>query len=260
MKNICVSLFASAIRKKLFKEFLDSLKHTTVSYEVVFAGTLTDQDLAEFKDYPELKYIKTENVKPAQCYEIARRNCVGNLVHWCADDAVFSGDILGNAYRYWESKENRKLILSLQTKENGILCDMKDHRFFGFDQNTPLMAPLALLSREYLEELGGLDRRFSTGQWENDLACLALADGATVEIFTGQGLITLDHYQKHGVDRPFALGYPYDRAILEKIWCINGKIDKDNLKRNYERELFEEKDLLKKSQGYIDNSIKGVWL
>ena len=68
-----VSLFASAVRPKIWPEFFKSLEGTSVDYEVVFAGNTR----GIFRDSPSLlkylfKYIQTEDIKPAQCYEIAR--------------------------------------------------------------------------------------------------------------------------------------------------------------------------------------------
>lgn len=247
-----VSLFASAIRKNFYEDFLKSLKETTCSYEVVFAGNVPP-DAELMSKYPEFKYITTGNIKPAQCYEVARRACAGELIQWTADDCIYSGNIIGKAYDYWKAQGNQKLILSLQTKENGVLLDMRDHRFFGFDVKTPLMAPLGLMSRVWLQELGGVDRRYLCGQYENDIVVRAIKDGGVVEIFKG-GLITIDHFARHGVERSFATGYPHDREILEKSWCHNGTVDSANLSPNSPFEPFEDKDILTRTQ-----EPKGQW-
>ena len=83
---------------------------------------------------------------------------------WIADDCEFPNDVIGKAYKYWKEQQNEKLILSIQTKESGYglpegqLFDMNLHRFFGGRRTTPLMAPLGLMSRKYLDELGGIDQ------------------------------------------------------------------------------------------------------
>ena len=60
-------------------------------------------------------------------------------------------------------------FMGIQTIEDKYRYNMHEHSFVGFDQNTPLMAPVALMSRKFLDELGGLDRRFVCGQYENDI-------------------------------------------------------------------------------------------
>lgn len=243
-----VSLFASAIRPKFFETFLDSLKFSTVWLEVIFAGNCTEEEVEPFvKKYNFFKYIHTANIKPCQAYEVARRACRGELIHWTADDCVYSPDFIGKAYYHWKEQNNEKLILSLQTKENGMFCDMKLHSFYGFQFQTPRMAPLGLMSRTYLEELGGYDRRYICGQGENDICMRAYADGGKVEIFGDkQNLITIDHYARHGIKRPFAEGFQKDRQILETSWadgqghCLTQRTDKF--------EPFEDKDILTKSQ------------
>lgn len=259
-----ISLIASSIRPQLYNFFFESLKEETIEYEVIFAGNCSKQNLPE---YPNFKYIETANIKPAQCYEICRREAKGELIHWTADDAEYKGGILTKAYEYWKQKNNKKLILSLQTREFYLgggdhFCDMTLHAFHGSRRNTPLMAPLALLSREYLEELGGFDSRFICGQYENLTVCQAYADDGQVEIYGNRKYyIEIDHINKSklcgeskNIDefykRPFALGYQHDRQILEKAVIIdNGKV----LIKSFEP--YEDKNLLIESQSH-----KGVWV
>ncbi len=242
-----ISLFASSVRSNLWRNFFDSLEGISVDVEVVFAGPLDVVGKEGFK------YIKTGNIKPAQCYEIARRHCTGELIHWTCDDAEYKGDILGKAYRYWKEQKNGKLILSLQTEENYgkmTLTDMNVHRFHGWDRKTPLMAPLNLMDRKYLEYLGGYDRRYICGQAENDIVMRAYITKGTCEIFGDENTyIEIDHIAKHGDDhhgRPFAKGYKSDRAVLESSW----KKDMHGVYRLRSDvfEPFEDEDILTKSQ------------
>ncbi len=78
---------------------------------------------------------------------------------------------------YWKAQNNKKLILSLQTREYYLerpddkgsgFCDMYCHTFTG-RKGDQLMAPLAMINREYVEELGGIDRRYICGQWDNNI-------------------------------------------------------------------------------------------
>jgi len=265
MEDIQVSLFASSNRPLLYKSFFNSLEDTSVSYEVVFAGNSTNVPVF---DYKGLNYIQTADTKPSQCYEIARRACRGEVVVWVADDAEFPNEVIGKAYKYLKSKHNRKLILSIQTKESGYnlpegaLFDMDNHRFFGYKKDSPLMAPLGMMSRTFLDELGGIDRRYICGQYENDIVMRAYNEGAKVEIFGDKDcFIDIDHLGKSKLigesvtdadflRRPFASGYDHDRRILEKSWQImlSGYIRTDDF------EPFEDKDILTVSQGP-----KGKW-
>lgn len=263
-----VSLFAASIRPNLYDSFFESFKDTSVSVEAVFSGHARMCDWIPRQKNHALTYIQTASIKPSQCYEIARKKCVGELVVWCADDCEFKNDVLGKAYRYWKAQGDRKLILSIQTSESfprsqkPSMMDMNVHRFFGRHADTPLMAPLGMMSREYLEELGGIDRRYVCGQYENDIVMRAYADGGRVEIFGDTEVyIELDHMKKSGVngtikefiDRPFGQGYPIDRKVLEGSWVKNGKV---TLQRNDSFEPFEDEDIEFKSQS---NNLPGYW-
>jgi hypothetical protein len=264
-KDTKVSLFASAIRTQLWPALFKSLEGTNVEYEVVFAGNNEDyfEGINKYKSshtyskidklllYREiyigyssrLRFIHTRNIKPAQCYEIARRNCTGEVVVWIADDCEFVGDVIGKAYTYWKSQNNEKLILSLQTKESGYGCKdgklypMKEHTFYSMMPETSLMAPIAMISRKFINEIGGFDRRFICGQYENMCIKMAYERGAKVEIFGDENCyVDIDHLAKSIAigestdeesfkERPFAKGYHLDRQVLENSWTTFDPID-----------------------------------
>ncbi|MEK7180510.1 MAG: hypothetical protein AAB706_03465 [Patescibacteria group bacterium] len=225
MQDIKVSIFASAVRVPFYKIFLESLRSTSIPFEVVFAGHNTPEEIKPFtEEYPFFKYIHTAPIKPEQCYDAARRACVGDAIHITADDAEYSSDCIGKAYNYWKSLNDIRTMLSIQTIENMQFCDMKAHRFFWHQPDSPIMAPMFFMSRQLLEDMGGFDRRYICGQGENDIVMrFVMEENGKVEIWGDkENNITLDHMRRHGLVRPFATGYNHDRAILEGSWG-NGK-------------------------------------
>jgi hypothetical protein len=288
-----VSLFASSNRPKLWPSYFKSLEGTLEGFdvEVVFAGPReSGLDIPDLPLGVEFVFIETANLKPSQCYHIASKHCTGETISWSCDDADYSNDVLGKAYRYWKSKENEKLILSIQTKESGentpvpTLFNMNEHRFFSWVPDSPLMAPMNLMSRKYFNDLGGYDRRYISGQTENDLVMRAYQNGAKVEIFGGADCyIEIDHLRKSieigestsdkdFVKRPFALGYPKDREVLETSWTTFDQNDVFKILHSGERpltlrkispvqldkpEFYEDTDILTKSQS---NNLTDRWV
>lgn len=287
---IKVSLFASAVRPKLWPALFKSLEGTSVEYEVVFAGNAEKGWPDYFYDSTrKLRHYKTGNIKPAQCYEIARRGCSGEVVVWIADDMEFPGDIIGKAYTLWKSQNNEKLIFSLQTKESGYGCKdgqlfpMLEHTFYSLMPETPLMAPVAMMSRKFLNDLGGFDRRFICGQYENFCVSMAYEKGAIVEIFGDEHCyVDIDHLGKSIAigesvceetfrERPFAKGYAIDRKVLEDSWTTFNQVEAFKRLERGERPFslrtvssimldkfqpYEDKDILTKSQS---NNIPEMW-
>jgi hypothetical protein len=270
-----ISLIASAIRTPLYLLFLNSLNGSQIKIEVVFAGHVKPEIDLVVPDNVTFRYITTGRIKPSQCYEVARRAATGELICWVADDAEFKGGVLDKAYTFWKSLNNEKAILSIQTREHypdqgnrlkDNFCNMSLHSFYGGRPETPLMAPLGLISRAFLDKLGGIDRRYLCGQYENDLVMRAYADGGTVVPFGDHSsYIDINHIGKESImlgrpatwedfqKRPFGQGYGHDRLILETSWC--GRKGGNVKKQRFDKfEPFEEKDLLVKSQGP-----KGVW-
>lgn len=259
-----ISLIASSNRPELWSDFLNSLDREWAEIEVVFAGPVKDPGITA----DNFRYINTADIKPAQCYEIARRHAIGEVVVWVADDCEFVGSVLSRAFEYWKNADNEKLILSLQTREtgygarSGYLFPMESHRFFAERKESPLMAPLGMMSRKWLDELGGLDRRYICGQYENDIVMRACSDGGAVEIFGDSDMfVDIDHLGKslrigESKDesdfllRPFASGYQHDRNILESTWWTGIKFRQSPAIF----EPYKDKDLLT-----VNQSFAGRW-
>ena len=277
MSEIKISLFGSCVRPHLWRDFLNSLKGNKYPYEVVFVGFIDQELWQPFVDeYPEFRYIQTEDIKPAQCYEVGRRYSKGELVCWIADDCVFSEGFVDKVVDYWHSLNNPKAVISCRTNENGQNETMQNHRFFGRNRNTPLMAPIGVMNREYLDKLGGFDRRFLCGQYENNCVAMVLADGGRVYL-NEDVCVSIDHKNAHGSETNFWNGYNEDRETLENSWVIGGfkpspeplliiqglkqpyyfyplNNTEFTLSRNDRHEPFEDKDILIKSQ-----SRRGQW-
>lgn len=217
-----ISLFGSCVRPHLWKKFLDSLKGGNYPYEVVFSGFIDEELYKPFMDeYPEFKYIQTDDIKPTQNYHIASLNCTDELIMWIADDCVFSEGFIDKVIDYWYSLNNLKAVISCKTNENGMHEDMRHHSFFGRNLNTPRMAPLGVMSTKYFKELGGYDRRYIAGQAENDVCMRVIADGGKVYIYEDV-CVTIDHKNLHGSETNFWNGYNEDREVLQNSWVIGG--------------------------------------
>lgn len=217
-----ISLIASSTRCWLWDEFFASLVGNS-SYEVVFAGNLSTYQVRPYLvKYPMLKYIHTSDcICPTQCYEIARRFSTGELILWCADDCEFSDKLLDNVYDFYKTLPEKSLT-SVRTRENNQDTPLDEHRFFGFNRESPLMAPLGVISNEYLNKLGGFDSRFSAGQYENFTACQVYEDGGNVVKYE-EGYVNIEHLKKHGRGTLFWKPYEGDRKVLEDAWAIGEK-------------------------------------
>lgn len=218
-----ISLISSSVRCWLWYEFFQSLEGNH-DYEVVFAGNLSTYQVRPYLvKYPMLKYIHTANcICPAQCYEIARRFSMGELIMWIADDIECSPKLLDNVYAFHSNQPNTRALISIKTIENSQNTDLEEHRFFGFNRESPQMAPLGVISNEYLEKLGGFDSRYQCGQYENDVAMRVYEDGGDV-IKYEEGCVYIEHLKKHGKGTKFWKGYEYDREVLEATWAIGDK-------------------------------------
>jgi len=227
MEKPLVSLFASAARPKDWVKFLDSLKDNTIPYEVIFAGP--NKPTFDLSKYPEFKYIEAA-CKPAQCYQISANYASGLLCGWSTDDATYSLKTIGlpqknldKAYKYYKDANSKKAIVSMHTIEDGRDV-WHQHRFFGKWNDTPIMAPMALMNRELFFELGGYDRNFISGQGENDIIMRVYGVGGTV-IPARDAYVYIHHRECHiGLEHKSMLRQYYvaDRQVLEDAWVKEG--------------------------------------
>lgn len=246
MNDIKVSIVASAVRTQFWPELLLSLRENLTKYEVIFAGDR--QPSFNLALYPEFKYIYSPT-KPAQCYEIAARAAVGETIHWTCDDAIYVYDNyrhnIDKAYNAYKSFNNNKVIIAMRPIEDG--GDVWDfHHFFGGSHDTPVMAPLGLMNREFFHQLGGYDRRYISGQSENDVVMRAREAGGWVEICM-DAYIYIGHRRAHETPNPFRQWYTWDRSVLEKSWVLpDGRISPTRLDPV---ERFEDENLITTTQG-----------
>lgn len=223
MSEIKVSIIASSVRHWIWCEFMESLKENNIVPQVSFAGNLDHYQTRYYVNkYPNLQYVHTPT-KPAQCYQIAFLYAdFDSLILWAADDCEFEPGLIDKVVKFYQDLNNPKAIVSIRTNENNKDYGANIHRLLEFNVNTPLMAPLALVSQRYIAEMGGFDRRFVSGQWENDFCMRAYANGGTVVAYDPGPTITIDHNKKHGNSTKFWSGYRGDRKILEDIWVKGG--------------------------------------
>lgn len=228
MERPKVTVIASSVRPWLWDECLESLrKNERTKYEVLFAGNLDKFQVRPFiKRFPELGYIHSP-VKPAQCYQLSFLHAdFESLILYIADDAEFDPGLLDKSVDLYLEQDNPKAIISLRTNENGRAYGTEVHTLLGWNVNTPLMAPIGLVSQRFIAELGGFDRRFICGQWENDFVMRAYANGGTVIPFDEGPWVHIAHEIKHKTyfdsPNPFWSSYDKDRIVLENTWVKGG--------------------------------------
>lgn len=218
-----ISLFAASIRPEYWDRLLSSLKSNTVKYEVIFAGFIEADIVDEIAgSYPEFKYIQTANIKPAQCYEITRRECTGNLIGWISDDCVFDEKALDKICEFYPDPW---AIIALHNYDP--LCpnnDLNNQRFFSRNLNTPQMANYGFMSRDRLIYLGGFDNRYIYGKFECDICMRHLKDGGTILKFEETG-VQVNHTNKNGLFNNDWSGVNEDSETLENSWVIGGYKD-----------------------------------
>ena len=212
-----ISICAPAIRIHLWKNFAKSLLSNTIPYEIIFVGNV--EPTISIKEY-NIQWIYS-NVKPAQCTEIALRKAEGELLNLSADESIYEPKSLDIIYEYHKSQKKKKLITGFTTWENNgssFSLTSGGHRISGKD--SPQMACFWVMENNYFKELGGYDRRFITGQSENDL-CMRNYEAGGDLLICPDARVNLYHnlaHQDNMTDSKFRKWLPQNREFLEKCW------------------------------------------
>lgn len=236
MSEYDISLCASAIRIQDWQSFYKSTQQNNCKVEIVFVG-----DVMPNFDLPDnFKFIYSP-VKPAQCWETALRAASGRYISLTADDAEYTPGSLDNMVRFMNSRFNKKSVGSFQTIENGHLIT-SDHQYKG-----KLMAPFFVFNKDYYAALGGADRRFIGGMFENDIIMRVHEDGGVVEICS-DAYVSVEHLKKHNGNSPQnECHFSYSFPLFESLWIdVNKRTDK--------LQPFDDRNLTRITQGE-----KGKW-
>ena len=231
-----ISLCASAVRPHLWMDFYNSTKANSINVEIVFVGdSIPDFDLPD-----NFKFLYSP-VKPAQCWEAAIRNSTGRYISITADDAEYTKNSLDNMVSFMDSMPDTKHVGAFQTIENGSLIT-NSHQYKG-----KVMAPFFVFNKDYYKHIGGVDRRFIGGMWENDIIMRVHQDGGKIKICEN-AFVSVDHLRKHNAtSRSCEWHWKYSWPLFESLW-VNLEKRKDDL-----QPIIDE-DILRFSQGE-----KGYW-
>ena len=240
------SVFLAGIRPQNWQALYDSIKACTKrEFELIFVGPYDLPD--SLKNTPNVKFIQDWGC-PSRCYQIGLLACSAPYVLFVADDGVFlNNGAVDNAFKTLESlPKSNKNIISLKYYEGVITTDsyiakpeywkMGDHKFFrklGIPRHFFLVMT-ALVSREYMIEIGGWDCRFDhLGLGAQDLGIRMQKDGANV--IMGDYFIHVTFSPKHEGDHAPIHDSHYDheiplfRSIYSHPSCsVRIKIDANN--------------------------------
>lgn len=232
-----ISLCASAVRPHLWKDLINSAKQNNdIAYEIVLVGDVRP----DFELPNNIKYLYSP-VKPAQCWEAAIRNSSGRYVSITADDAEYLPFSIKNMVDFMDRQESKKTIGAFQTIENGHL--ITDSHFYKGKR----MAPFFVFDRNYYFEIGGVDRRFIGGMWENDIVMRVHQDGGSVAICEN-AFVSVEHLKKHNAtSRSCEWHWKYSWPLFERLW-------ENPDKRADELQKLDDENILEFSQDE-----KGYW-
>lgn len=218
VKDVKISFIAPSHRTHLWNTFFDSII-TNLDFEVIFVTDKIPQT-NEIPKAPNFKWIYSE-VKPAQCFEIAYRQSIGEFIIWTSDDFIYAPYALDNVYNMYRSFYDHKVIISFDVYEDGVEQTIRCHKL-PWDDNIQL-STTALINKQAIEEVGGYgDINFVCGHTECDLIMRIIANGGRSYVCP-IAMAYEPHLAFHKEEQNFATTWQQELDYFKSLWSINGK-------------------------------------
>ena len=222
-----VSFAGACNRPSFFEWHLASLDGACagVEYECIYVGEAPFP--AELKGrWPRLRYYRAEGIKPAACAAWALSQAGGHLLYHAIDDYDWEPNTIRQMVDAYFAEMDPRLMPSPRyfVDEGGPEQDWTE--FLRLDPNRPDLPYLpldGLISREFYDELGGIDKRFSAVMQMVDVFARAVQAGGRT-VFPGGAVHERRTRYPSGYasicDRHYFQG---DRPLLESLWWRPGE-------------------------------------
>jgi len=212
-----VSIITASNRPFLWKETYNNIHNGIgdLKFECIFIGP----EAPDFNLPKNLRYIKTGNIKPPQCNEIGMRESNGDMIMIQPDDVKYfdnSGvSCLYDTYlELCNKRGNNKVVVLPSFKDGTRRSSLKYIKQFETSPVASLNS--ALVRRELMEQIGGIDTRFIGVYWDCDLAMRLNAIGVYLE--KCRGVCSIETTPEQTPYRLHKVCKKHDRWILDGFW------------------------------------------
>lgn len=262
MSKPLISIIASSIRVDLWGKFYNSFSQNlnNVDIECVFVGPVSTNSELPYN----FKHIKTENIKPSQCFEIGIRESQGDFIMIVGDDHIINTS-LDKFYMEYnnlsEKRGNDKFFLLPLFKFGDVLTSAPYHRKITIPHKN-ISTLGALINKKWVNQIGGIDRRFIGVYYDIDFIMRFLQDGGEV-IRTPSKELIIQEDQKSNDKRTRLTSKitSYDRSVVDSFWVRlkegGEKVPSDKVYGYYrDRDYVLSKYRLKDFEPFEDKDIK----
>jgi len=162
-----------------------------------------------------------------------------------ADDVLFTTE--HPLDKYYKAYKDAGIENTVASAEYGNKMLAGWNRFFGHDNDSPIIPFCGLIPTKLWRDLGGLDSKFIAVSWDLDLAMRIFAVGGQVVmagVFIDESIEMPGKPRSRGstLDRDYR---GIDRVLLDKLWSKDGKV---HFNRTAKMVPFNDEGILVRSQ------------
>ena len=180
MSDIQVSLYGSCIHTEVWLEHFKQFESNKVSYEIVLSGP----NKPDFELPSNMSFIHVYPDRgPGPACQAAANHCKGETMYLTSDDCIYSPNFLDSMYmKYKEINDYKHTPFPRWCGANGTKAanthaelipenDITDSfwEIRTVPGRTDLQFGFPLRSRQFFDELGGFDRRFTIAPYDADM-------------------------------------------------------------------------------------------
>jgi hypothetical protein len=246
MEKPIISLYGSSNRPQNWLDFYNRLQDNSIPFEVMFAGP----NKPDFILPDNFIHIKTADIKPAQCVEVAARNTTGELIIQIADDIEFiTSKALDILYEVYSTYNNDNLIVSCRFMQDKVDLSPTCHYYCSGDISSPILSVAGLMSNKLYKTIGGMDQNFIAVCGDIDVILRVHEYGGSVIL---SNVYVNENWPLDKENSLYTLYARIDRTLLNSLWQVNSDEKPHRLKPF---EPFTDYKILEESQGPKDRWI-----
>jgi hypothetical protein len=217
MSKPLVSVVLTSNRPHLWKTLYEEYnKCNIVDFEIIVAGP----NASDYVLPTNFKHIMTNDIKPAQCVEIAIRAAQGDFITFTGDDCTPQNCSLDDFYIEYNDMEN--------DRGNDNFYFAPFFRFGNSHHSTPYRRRIRdvphtsfcgiLIKKKWMDKVGSIDKRFLCIYWDIDLA-MRFYEMGVVPVVTLKGASMSENKSVNiKGERLSNVGKNYDRNIVDSFW------------------------------------------
>lgn len=216
-----VSIICPSVRPNLWGNFISSIRKNKCNYEIIFIGNESEHEITD-----KNVFVYKSDLEFAPCISIGFEKSTGDVIHWTTDDLIYEEGSIDCIFDFFNRVEEKKIAVAVREKRmDGSEVTFEHTLKQNYNVSSGTLLAFGAMRKDYFKELGGVDKRFTGTEWENDMSLRILQDGGSIVILDGS-VVYSDHTVIHPNGSPVKKTLERGKELIRELWIDEGRIVK----------------------------------